>query len=98
MGRLDGKVVLVTGAAGAIGSAVADAVMQHGGTAIASDLRRDGVDHALDVTSEADWARVIELLSSAAPAASMASSTPPASSLSARSRTPTLSRGAACWR
>jgi NAD(P)-dependent dehydrogenase (short-subunit alcohol dehydrogenase family) len=45
MGRLDAKVVLVTGAAGAIGSAVADAVMQHGGTAITSDLRRDGVDH-----------------------------------------------------
>lgn len=62
MGRLDEKVVLVTGAAGAIGSAVADAVMQHGGTAITSDLRRDGVDHALDVTSEADWARVIDAI------------------------------------
>jgi 3(or 17)beta-hydroxysteroid dehydrogenase len=62
MGRLDGKVVLVTGAAGAIGSAVADAVMEHGGTAITSDLRRDGVDHALDVTSEADWARVIDAI------------------------------------
>jgi len=60
MGRLDGKVVLVTGAAGAIGSAIADAVVQQGGTAITSDLRRDGVDHALDVTSEADWARVID--------------------------------------
>jgi NAD(P)-dependent dehydrogenase (short-subunit alcohol dehydrogenase family) len=62
MGRLDAKVVLVTGAAGAIGAAVADAVMQHGGTAITSDLRRDGVDHALDVTSEADWARVIDAI------------------------------------
>jgi len=60
MGRLDGKVVLVTGAAGAIGSAIADAVVQQGGTAVTSDLRRDGVDHALDVTSEADWARVID--------------------------------------
>jgi len=60
MGRLDGKVVLVTGAAGAIGSAIAGAVVQQGGTAITSDLRRDGVNHALDVTSEADWARVID--------------------------------------
>jgi 3(or 17)beta-hydroxysteroid dehydrogenase len=60
MGRLDEKVVLVTGAAGAIGSAIADAVVQQGGTAVTSDLRRDGVDHALDVTSEADWARVID--------------------------------------
>jgi len=60
MGRLDGKVVLVTGAAGAIGSAIAGAVVQQGGSAITSDLRRDGVDHALDVTSEADWARIID--------------------------------------
>jgi 3(or 17)beta-hydroxysteroid dehydrogenase len=59
MGRLDGKVVLVTGAAGAIGSAVADAAMREGATAITTDLRRDGVDHALDVTSEGDWTRVI---------------------------------------
>ena len=35
---------------------------EHGGTAITSDLRRDGVDHALDVTSEADWARVIDAI------------------------------------
>jgi NAD(P)-dependent dehydrogenase (short-subunit alcohol dehydrogenase family) len=60
MGRLDGKVVLVTGAAGAIGSAITDAVVQHGGAAITSDLRREGVDHALDVTSETDWARIID--------------------------------------
>jgi 3(or 17)beta-hydroxysteroid dehydrogenase len=60
MGRLDGKVVLVTGAGGAIGSAIAGAVVQQGGSAITSDLRRDGVDHALDVTSEADWARIID--------------------------------------
>jgi NAD(P)-dependent dehydrogenase (short-subunit alcohol dehydrogenase family) len=60
MGRLDGKVVLVTGAAGAIGSAIADAVVQQGGTAITSDLRREGVDHALDVTSETYWARIVD--------------------------------------
>jgi len=58
--RLEGKVVLVTGAAGAIGSAVADAVARQGGTAITTDLSGRGtVDHALDVTSEDDWARTI---------------------------------------
>src|SRR5262249_3730439 len=60
MGRLDGKVVLITGAAGAIGSAIADAVGRQGGAAITSDLRREGVDYALDVTSEADWVRIID--------------------------------------
>lgn len=60
MGRLDEKVVLITGAAGAIGSAIANAVLREGGTAITSDQRRDGIDHILDVTSEADWVRVID--------------------------------------
>lgn len=59
MGRLDEKVVLIIGAAGAIGSAIANAVSREGGTAITSDQRRDGIDHILDVTSEADWVRVI---------------------------------------
>jgi NAD(P)-dependent dehydrogenase (short-subunit alcohol dehydrogenase family) len=60
MERLKGKVVLITGAAGAIGSAVADAVAQQGGVAITSDLPGRGrVAHPLDVTSEADWLRVI---------------------------------------
>ena len=53
MGRLKEKVVLVTGSAGAIGSAVADAVVELGGIAITSDLPgRDGIDQVLDVTSE----------------------------------------------
>jgi 3(or 17)beta-hydroxysteroid dehydrogenase len=52
--------VLVTGAAGAIGSAIVDAVQEQGGAAITSDLAARGdVDHALDVTAEADWLRVI---------------------------------------
>ncbi len=60
MNRLKGKIVLVTGAAGAIGSAIADAIQDQGGTAITSDLAgRGNVAHALDVTSEADWLRVI---------------------------------------
>jgi NAD(P)-dependent dehydrogenase (short-subunit alcohol dehydrogenase family) len=58
--RLADKIVLITGAAGAIGQAVADAVTAAGGTAIGSDLvARDGVQHALDVASEQDWLRVV---------------------------------------
>ena len=59
MADLKDKIVLVTGAAGAIGAAVAAAVKRAGGTAIATDLAgRDGIDAALDVTAEADWQRV----------------------------------------
>ena len=67
MGRLRDKVILITGAAGGIGSAVAEAVVRNGGIAIASDLAsRPGIDHPLDVTSEADWQRVIEAIGSSA--------------------------------
>ena len=60
MSRLKDKVVLVTGAAGAIGSAIAEAVAAEGGVAITTDLPgRAKVSHALDVTSEDDWTRVI---------------------------------------
>jgi len=53
------KIVLITGAAGAIGAAVVAAVKRAGGTAFASDLAgRAGIDAALDVTAEADWQRV----------------------------------------
>jgi NAD(P)-dependent dehydrogenase (short-subunit alcohol dehydrogenase family) len=58
--RLKDKIVLVTGAGGAIGSAIAAAVAQQGGVAIKSDLAvGDGVAHRLDVTAEADWMRVV---------------------------------------
>jgi 3(or 17)beta-hydroxysteroid dehydrogenase len=61
--RLEGKIVLVTGAAGAIGSAIAGAVIEQGGIAITSDLAGRGTaDHALDVTSESDWRRVIAVI------------------------------------
>ena len=67
MGRLKDKVVLVTGAAGAIGSAIADAVVEAGGIAITTDLgSRAGMDHALDVTSEDDWLRVTAAIERAA--------------------------------
>jgi NAD(P)-dependent dehydrogenase (short-subunit alcohol dehydrogenase family) len=60
MPRLKDKVVLITGAAGAIGRAVADAVTREGGRATTTDLSaREGIDHALDVTSEASWIGVL---------------------------------------
>lgn len=55
MADLKDKIVLVTGAAGAIGAAVTAAVKRAGGTAVASDLAGDVT---LDVTSEANWQRV----------------------------------------
>jgi 3(or 17)beta-hydroxysteroid dehydrogenase len=56
MARLARKIVLITGAAGAVGAAVAAAVKREGGIAIATDLAgRPGIDHALDVASEHDW-------------------------------------------
>jgi 3(or 17)beta-hydroxysteroid dehydrogenase len=59
MTDLSDKIILVTGAAGAIGSAAVAAMRDAGGTAIASDLAgRAGIDSALDVTAEADWQRV----------------------------------------
>ena len=63
MARLQDKIVLVTGAAGAVGQAVAAAVRREGGVAIASDLAgRAGIDQALDVTAEADWQSVLAAL------------------------------------
>jgi 3(or 17)beta-hydroxysteroid dehydrogenase len=60
MPRLKDKIVLVTGATGAIGSAIARAVGAEGGVAITTDLPgRAEVSHALDVTSEENWAQVI---------------------------------------
>jgi 3(or 17)beta-hydroxysteroid dehydrogenase len=57
---LNGKIVLVTGAAGAVGCAVAEAIGAAEGTAIASDLAAGkGVELVLDVTAEADWRRVV---------------------------------------
>ena len=55
---LSGKIVLVTGAAGAIGSAVVRAIRQASGTAIDSDLPgKPGIDTILDVALESDWQR-----------------------------------------
>ena len=66
MGRLRDKVILNTGAAGGIGSAIAEAVVRNGGLAVATDIAgRTGMDHVLDVTSEGDWQRVMEAVGSA---------------------------------
>jgi NAD(P)-dependent dehydrogenase (short-subunit alcohol dehydrogenase family) len=55
---LSGKIVLVTGAAGTIGSAVVQAIKQASGTAIGSDLPgKPGIDTILDVALETDWQR-----------------------------------------
>ena len=60
MSDLKNRIVLVTGAAGAIGAAVVAAVRHAGGNAIATDLSgRNGIDHALDVTSETDWQQAV---------------------------------------
>ena len=56
MSRLAEKVVVITGAAGAVGGAVAAAVRREGGVAVATDLAgRPGIDRALDVTLESEW-------------------------------------------
>ena len=58
MPRLQDKIVLITGAAGSVGAAMAEAVRAAGGVAITSDLAGRGSDHVLDVTLESDWVRV----------------------------------------
>jgi NAD(P)-dependent dehydrogenase (short-subunit alcohol dehydrogenase family) len=59
MPDLKHRIVLVTGAAGAVGGAAVAAIRRAGGVAIASDLKAGGgIDMALDVTAEADWQRV----------------------------------------
>jgi NAD(P)-dependent dehydrogenase (short-subunit alcohol dehydrogenase family) len=59
LSELQGKIVLVTGAAGAIGGAIAQAVRAAGGTVVAADIAAaDGIA-PLDVTDEAQWQRIV---------------------------------------
>ena len=99
MARLNDKIVLITGAAGAIGHAVAAAVKREGGRAIATDLagasrhRSCARRHRRRRAGKACWRR-----SSARMADSTAWSTRPASRFSAPSRTPITRPGGACLR
>lgn len=57
---LTGRIVLITGAAGTLGSRTAAAVEAAGGLAIRTDLAgKPGMDHVLDVTREDDWTAVM---------------------------------------
>jgi 3(or 17)beta-hydroxysteroid dehydrogenase len=60
MRELHDKIVLVTGAAGAVGGAVVAAVREAGGVAVATD-RTEGkaIEFSLDVTDESAWRRVM---------------------------------------
>jgi 3alpha(or 20beta)-hydroxysteroid dehydrogenase len=60
MGRVEGKIVIVTGAAGGQGAAEAKALASEGATVIATDLEApelgEGIEgRAHDVTSPGDW-------------------------------------------
>jgi 3alpha(or 20beta)-hydroxysteroid dehydrogenase len=59
MGRLAGKVAVVTGAAGGIGLAVSDLFAKEGAKVIATDVRMERDIVPLDVSSEEDWRRVV---------------------------------------
>jgi 3(or 17)beta-hydroxysteroid dehydrogenase len=57
--ELADKIVLVTGAAGAIGGAIAEAVRKAGATVMGADLKPGKGIESLDVTEEAQWQRVV---------------------------------------
>jgi len=72
MGELEDKVVLVTGAAGGLGRAMAERFRGEGAKIVIADIKEEdgtrtasslaGRFHRLDITSEADWIGVIEAI------------------------------------
>lgn len=63
--RMKDKVVLITGAAGTIGNAIAQLIEREGGEALRTDLpAHAGQDYALDVTSEEAWKSVADKVAS----------------------------------
>lgn len=59
LAQLKGKIVLVTGAAGAIGAAICTAVRHAGGIVISTDISEGTeIAHVLDVTEEDSWRKV----------------------------------------
>lgn len=53
--RLDGKIALVTGAAGGMGQAIAESLSDMGATVVLSDLRGGGVEAAAPLIEKGDW-------------------------------------------
>jgi len=59
MGRLEGKIAIVTGAASGIGKATVELFRSEGATVVGSDVS-DGVDMQADAGSEGDVQRLVE--------------------------------------
>ncbi len=71
MGRMDGKIALVTGAARGIGAAIAGSFVREGADVRLTDIEQDAGERLaaelgvratfarLDVREEADWSRVM---------------------------------------
>jgi len=57
---LNGRVVLVTGAASGIGRATVERIRADGGVAVGADIARDGDTHALDVRDESAVAALVD--------------------------------------
>jgi NAD(P)-dependent dehydrogenase (short-subunit alcohol dehydrogenase family) len=57
--RLEGKVIVVTGAGSGIGKATTELFLKHGATVIAADLH--GAQHVADAGREGDVLRLVEM-------------------------------------